>query len=147
MLHHSASPMRAILLFGVIALLAACNSSPETQEYPLVFVVDARGAPIKGALVMPESEDEGVTNSGNLTASELERRTSDAQGLVRADLKAYYWPSDACFHFATTKQGYEDSVISVSKDLFPSPLKIRMEVVENTGNGKPGPKASASATN
>jgi hypothetical protein len=134
--------MRTMLLVGAIALLAACNSSPETQEYPLVFVVDAGGAPIKGALVMPESEDEGMTDAGNLTASELERRTSDAQGLVHADLKAYYWPSDACFHFAATKQGYEDAVISVSKDLFPSPLKIRMEAVGSTGNGKPAPKAS-----
>jgi hypothetical protein len=139
--------MRTIILVAAISLLSACNSSPEMQEVPLVIVVDARGAPIKGALVMPESEDEGMTNADKLSSSEFDRRTSDARGLVRADLRAYYWPSDGCYHFAATKQGYEDAEVSVSKDLFPSPLRIKMDAAGNAESANPSHKASTPPAN
>lgn len=112
-----------------------------------MMVVDIRGAPIKGALVMPESEDEDLTKTNKLTDDELDRRTSDAQGLIHADLRVYYWPSDGCFHFAATREGYEDTTYSVSKDLFPSPLRIKMDAVGDTGKTKPNPKALASPAN
>jgi hypothetical protein len=36
------------------------------------------------------------------------------------------WPSDDCYHFRVHRSGYEDSTISVSKDLFPPMLKVEL---------------------
>lgn len=141
------NPMRPIMLIGMIVLLAACSSPPETEDAPRVIVVDVRGSPIKGALVMPDSEDEGLTDPSKLTSRELNSRTSDAQGLIHADLRVYFWPSDGCFHFIATREGYEDTALSVSKDLFPLPLRIKMEAAGDRGKPKSTHNAPASPTN
>ena len=127
--------------------LAACSTSPETEDVPRVMIVDIRGSPIRGALVMPDSEDEGMTDPSKLTKEELNRRTSDVQGLIHEDLRVYFWPSEGSLHFVATKEGYEGTTISVSKELFPLPFRIRMEAAGDTGKAKPTHKAPASPKN
>ena len=137
--------MRPIILAGLVLLLAACASPSDRDDAPVVMVVDARGAPMRGVLVVPEPDERGTASAATLTRDERLLRTSDAQGLIHADLDAYYWQSDGCFHFVATRQGYESTTISVSKDLFPTPLRIRMDATGASAKPRSGadlPQAS-----
>jgi len=131
--------MRLFITFGMILLLAACTSSTDKEEAPALIVIDARGMPIKGALVMPEPDGRESPDPTRLSHDEVILRTSDAQGIVRVDLDRYFWPSDGCFHFVATRPGYESATISVSKDLFPTPLKIKLDAVSDPSNPKGAP--------
>ena len=131
--------MRLLITLGMILLLAACSSSTDKEEAPALIVIDARGLPIKGALVMPEPVGRESADPTRLSHDEMLLRTSDAQGIVRADLEIYYWPNDGCFHFVATRPGYETATISVSKDLFPTPLKIKLDAVSDAANPKIAP--------
>lgn len=136
------APMRLFVAVGLMVFAAGCASSPPVARAGHIMVVDARGAPIKGAFVAPEMEDDRRTDPRKPTNEELAERVSDAAGVVQADLRLYYWASDDCFHFVITKEGYEDSTFSVSRELFPSMLKIRLEAVGNPGSAKPAPRTS-----
>ena len=131
--------MRLSITIGMILLLAACTSSTNKEEAPALIVIDARGMPIKGALVMPEPDGRESPDPTRLSHDELLLRTSDAQGVVHVDLDGYFWPSDGCFHFVATRPGYEAATISVSKDLFPTPLKIKLDEVSDTANPRIAP--------
>lgn len=137
------TPTRPIVFLSAMALIAACASGPDKARVAHIMVVDARGAPIPGALVMPELEDDRRADPRKPTSEDLAERTSDAQGIIHADMRLYYWGSDDCFHFVVTREGYEDATFSVSRELFPPMLKIRMEAVENEGKPKPAPGTPA----
>ena len=107
------------------------------------MVVDIQGAPIKGALVMPESDGDRMSDTEEITPEDRAKRISDAQGLIHADIGLYYWQSDDCFHFVVTKEGYDDTSFSVSRSLFPSLLKIIMDLTPKTVNSKPAPGTPA----
>jgi hypothetical protein len=89
-----------------------------------VLVVDAAGAPLADAVVLPDAEYDSPLPP--YTASELKDRSTNAKGTVLVYLDDYYWASDSCYHFRVHRPGYEDETMAVSKDLFPSVMKIDM---------------------
>jgi len=104
--------------------LSACGSwGGEAKAH--ILVVDARGAPLQGALVLPEDESQSGSPH-HYADSEVYGRATDEQGDLHVDLDDYYWPSDGCYHFLVMRRGYEDETMSVSKDLFPALLKVDM---------------------
>jgi hypothetical protein len=116
---------RVLIPATLAMLVSACGSLSNSDAKGHIMVVDGAGLPIKGALVLPDDE----TLSGlphHYTDSEMEGRSTNAQGAVLIYLDDYYWASDGCFHFHVFKNGYEDEAMSVSKDLFPAVLKIDM---------------------
>jgi len=139
--------MRLLLSLGIVLLLAGCASPADKDAAPGLIVVDARGVPIQGALVMPEPDGRESADPLKLSHDERLLRTSDAQGVVRADLDIYFWPTDGCFHFVATRRGYEAATISVSKDLFPTPLKIRLDAVSDPASPGIAPDGSQRKAN
>ena len=117
------------LALGLLVVLApACSSMHADKPPGRILLVDGRGAPVQGAIVLP---DDAETNSK--TSRQLQNDAgdlgwiSDAQGIVQADLDQYLWDSDGCYHFHVRRGGYKDVEMSVSKDLFPQVLKISLE--------------------
>jgi hypothetical protein len=129
----AAAPLVPIVL---VMLLSACGSFSGADSKGHILVVDARGAPIQGALVLAEDESQSGSPH-HYTDSEIYDRATDAQGNLRVDLDDYYWASDGCYHFHVMKRGYEDETMSVSKDLFPALLKVDMRPREPDTNPKP----------
>ena len=136
--------MRFLILLALTLLVSACASGPGQARVGRIMVVDALGVPLPGALVQPEQEDERYADPRKPDRDELNDRTSDAKGVVYADMKYYYWATDDCFHFNVTKAGYEDATFSVSRELFPAVLKIRREAVAGPKGPKPAPNAGPS---
>jgi hypothetical protein len=139
--------MRFLILLGLVVLVSSCSSGPAPARVAHIMVTDARGAPLSGALLQPEVEDERFGDNRSPDPQELAERTSDSQGLIYADLQPFYWASDDCIHFVVKRQGYGDASFSVSRDLFPPLIKIRMDALEGTGNTKPSPKEAVSPAN
>jgi len=114
--------MRILGALCLVLLLSACNSTPDGGARGAIVVVDGSGAPIKGAVLIPE--DEGPTAATpRYVQAEIDARTSDAKGVLPADLDMCLW-DDGCYHFRIHKGGYEDAAMVVSRDLFPPVLRI-----------------------
>jgi hypothetical protein len=113
-----------LFLLGAALLLSACGSMSASDPRGQVLVVDAVGAPLADAVVLPDAEYDSA--SPRYTDSDLKERSTNAKGTVLVFLDDYYWASDSCYHFRVHKAGYEDETMAVSKDLFPAVLKIDM---------------------
>ncbi len=129
--------MRPILFSVIIVLLAGCASQADREDTPVVMVVDSKGAPIAGALVTPELDSTSTSRPSVIAADDRIKMTSDAQGVIHPYLDDYYWATDGCFHFIATRRGYLDATLTVSKDLFPNPLRIRMDAIGEAAPPKP----------
>jgi len=138
--------MRPILFSAIIVLLAGCASPADRDDTPVVMVVDSKGAPIAGALVTPELDNSSASRPAVISPDDRARMTSDAQGVIHPDLDDYYWPNDHCYHFIATRKGYLDATLTISKDLFPSPLKLRMDAVGEPAAPKAAPDAPLGAS-
>jgi hypothetical protein len=121
------SRIRVVALAGWMVLASACASAPSANPHGRIMLVDGLGAPVQGAVVLPEEGDLKTTRQTNWSKDEIAARVSDSQGMVRADLEQYYWDSDGCYHFRVLRTGFEDFAMTVSKDLFPSVLKVNLE--------------------
>jgi hypothetical protein len=124
--------MRALISMVLFGLVAGCGSVSEGNPGGRVMIVDRLGNPVQDALVLPESEDGAALPRD--TMRETKDRTSNAQGMVRADLDDYLWSSDACYHFRIHRAGFEDAELTVSRDLFPAVLKIEMRATARPGS-------------
>jgi len=127
------------LLFAALAvLMSACSSMREEKPVARIIVVNEQGLPLQGAVIMPETEEHHSAEVRKLTVEEVQARTSDAQGLVYADLELYFWDSDGCYHVRVHRSGFRDETMAVSKDLFPPLLRITMEANAKNPDGAPG---------
>jgi hypothetical protein len=90
------------------------------------MVVDMHGAPIQGAVLVPEEEYTSNTSPG-YSDKELEALASNAKGIISFHLDDCLWDSDGCYHFRIHRPGFEDVAMSVSKDLFPPVLRIELK--------------------
>jgi len=109
------------------ALASACSSTPGEDPRSHVMVVDTLGVPVQGAflILVPENENPSA-RPATYTRAELKAQTSDAQGMIRADLDDCLWESDHSFHFRIRARGFENLEMTVSKDLFPPLLRVEM---------------------
>jgi hypothetical protein len=112
----------------ILVLVSGCSSVLGEKEIGRVMLVDGRGAPVQGALVIPEYENPQSVPQ-DYSKKELEDRTSNAQGMVVVGLDEYYWDTDHCYHFRVRRYGFEDVAMAVSRDLFPAVLKIELEAL------------------
>jgi len=120
----------ALVSLGMILGAAGCASAPAVKTTGRILIVDEAGAPVQGALVLPEDEEGRGARHVVWTRNEIADRVSDSQGLVQADLDQYYWESDDCYHLRVATTGFEDVAMTVSKDLFPAVLKISLEATQ-----------------
>jgi hypothetical protein len=114
----------ALILVGAALLFSACGSMSGLDPRGQLLVVDAAGAPLADALVLPDAENDAAPPA--YREWELKDLSTNAKGIVLVNLDDYYWASDSCYHFRVHKAGYEDETMAVSKDLFPAVLKIDM---------------------
>jgi hypothetical protein len=108
-------------------LAAACSSTPGEDPRSRVMVVDTLGVPVQGAFLILVAENENPSaRPATYTKAELKAQTTDAQGMIRADLDDCLWESDHSYHFRIRARGFEDLEMTVSKDLFPPLLRVEM---------------------
>jgi hypothetical protein len=119
--------MRAAVLTAWVLLASACTSTSGEQEAGRIMIVNGLGSPVQGAVIMPDEEDSRGAVPRRLADEDRQARTSDAQGIIHADLEQYFWDSDGCYHFRIRRGGFEDVTMTVSRDLFPPLLRIRLE--------------------
>jgi hypothetical protein len=112
------------------------GSEPRGQ----ILVVDAAGAPLPGAVVLPDAEYPSA-EPPRYTDSELKDHATNSEGLVLVYLDDFYWNSDSCYHFRVRRGGYEDEEMTVSRDLFPAVLKIDMRPRLPAAPPPAGPRA------
>ncbi len=117
--------LRAWVPVAVALLVSACGSASVGDVRGQILIVDSLGAPIRGALVLPDPEFPPA-EAPRYTESEIKERSTDAQGMVLVYLDDFYWNSDGCYHIRVRRNGYEEEAMTVSRDLFPSVLKIDM---------------------
>jgi hypothetical protein len=117
----------ALLPIALAVLVSACGSASGGEARGQILIVDAAGAPIKGALVLPDPEFPPA-EAPRLTDSELKERSTNEQGLILVYLEDFYWNADGCYHIRVRRGGYEDETLAVSRDLFPAVLKIDMRL-------------------
>jgi hypothetical protein len=112
-------PLLAAFLIG----LSACSVFA-TKPVNQILVVDENGAPVAGALLLPEDEEQHsvAVSEGR---EEDYAQTSGPDGMIAAKLDEFL-RSDDCYHFRIHKAGYEDTTTSVSKDLIPALLKVEL---------------------
>ncbi len=103
------------------------------------MLVDELGAPIPGAIVVPEEEDEGHPVPRFLATAESAGQTSDAQGMFHVGLDDFLWNDDGCYHFRVHKIGFGDVTMTVSKDLFPQVLRITLKSTPTDARHPPDP--------
>ncbi len=122
-----ARALLAVLSIALAALAPGCASGREKAPEPArIVAVTPSGAPIQGAILLPEVENE--RNAPPLLSPEdIRERTSDARGQFHVDLESYFWSSDGCFHFRVIGGGFETVTMAVSRDLFPPVLRIEMK--------------------
>ena len=125
--------MRVLLPLALAALASACSTTDEAKPEGRIMVVDARGAPIQGALLMPEEEFQDVDRT-RLTKEERDARLSDAQGSIHAELDDFFWQGDGCYHFRIHREGFEDVDMAVSRDLYPPVLRIELKAKPRAPN-------------
>jgi hypothetical protein len=114
----------ALYAVGAALLFSGCGSMSGLDPRGQILVVDALGAPLADAVVLPDAEYDSAPPP--YKDSDLRERSTNAKGTVLVYLDDYYWASDSCYHFRVHKTGYEDEAMAVSKDLFPAVLKIDM---------------------
>ena len=128
-------------------LASACASTGGAKPEGRIMIVGALGVPVQGAIVVPDSSDDmtGDQGAGRRLPSqgEIDARTSDAQGIIHADLDQYLWDSDGCYHFRIRRFGFEDVTMAVSRDLFPQMLTINLGAKTQTQGPHPADPASA----
>jgi hypothetical protein len=134
--------LRALVPLALAALASACSTAPSPKAAGRITLVDGSGAPIQGALVLPEVEFPNSPQRRD-TQEEFEARVSDAYGVIRAPLDDYFWESDACYHFRIHKDGFDDVTMAVSRDLYPSVLRIDLR--PQAPDAPPGPARPAAA--
>jgi hypothetical protein len=118
--------LRACAALALALLVSACGSLGGGGDLRgQIMVVDGQGAPIKGALVLPDPEFPPA-QAPHYSDSEIKERSTDAQGMVSVYLDDFFWNADSCYHIRVRRAGYEDEAMTVSRDLFPSVLKIDM---------------------
>lgn len=115
----------ALLPMVLALLVSSCGALSGSDPRGEVIVVGPDGAPLKGAVVIPDPEFDSNAPP-KLTDSELEQHATNAQGVVLIYLDDFYWGGDACYHIRVHLAGYEDEAVTVSKDLLPAVLKIDM---------------------
>jgi hypothetical protein len=115
--------MRVLAAVLLVALVSACNSEPEAPPHGRIIVVDPSGAPIQGAILIPEPENATATPT-RFERDEIKKHASDAKGELPAVLDSCLWDGDGCYHFRVHRAGYVDSAMVVSKDLFPPVLRV-----------------------
>jgi hypothetical protein len=124
---------------AVLALACACSSPPKDAAGGRIMVVDAHGAPIPGAfLTLLAETEEPASRRVTYGSAELKAQTSDAQGMIRAELDDCLWESDHSYHFRIRRRGYEDVTMSVSTELFPPVLRVEMRRLEPEAPPAPG---------
>ena len=128
--------MRAFISILLVLMVSACASTHDEKAAARIIVVDQSGAPIQGAVVLPDDQELPGSHREYISEAEKQARISDPQGLVYAELDQYFWDSDSCYHFRVRRASYEDATMTVSKDLFPALLRISMDAKPQT----PGPK-------
>jgi hypothetical protein len=131
------SGLRGCIPFILALLVSGCGSLSSGDVRGQILVVDSQGAPIKGALVVPDPEFPPA-EAPRYTDSEIKDRSTDAQGMVSVFLDDFYWKADACYHIRVRRGGYEDETLTVSRDLFPAVLKIDMRLRVPTMLPAPG---------
>jgi hypothetical protein len=131
------SALRALLPAVLGLLVSACGSMSSNDVRGQILVVDARGAPIRNAVVLPDPEFPPAEPT-KYSQSELQEHATNAQGLVLVFLDDFYWKADGCYHFRVHQALYEDETMSVSRDLFPAVLKIDLRPKEPTALPTPG---------
>jgi hypothetical protein len=117
--------MRLLTSLLLLCLVASCKSVPTPDEIGRVKAVNRHGDPIPLAVLTPDFENPPVVPHV-YDDDELKQRASDANGVFHIDMDDCLWASDQNYHFRIHRAGYEDSVISVSKDLFPPMLKVEL---------------------
>lgn len=120
-------PMRFLACAFLVLLVSSCASRPSERPSAKILVVDSRGTPIPGAIILFVDSDERRQRTERLSDEEVAERTSDLQGLIRAELDPGYWDTDGSYHFRIHRAGYEDVEMAVSKELFPPLLKITLD--------------------
>jgi len=131
--------MRALILTAAVALVSACTSPPGEKAAGRIVVVNGLGNPVQGALILPEEQENPGPRTRNLSEEDRGALTSDAQGIVHADLEQYFSDRDGCYHFRIHRAGFEDVEMAVSRDLFPPLLRIRMEANPQKEGRQPEP--------
>jgi hypothetical protein len=123
--------MRLLAALLLAVLVSACNSESDSSARGRVLVVDPSGAPIRGAVLLPETENASAAPS-SYDQNEIQTRVSDAQGVLPAMLDLCLWESDGCYHFRIHRAGYEDTSMVVSKDLFPPVLRVVLKPMSSS---------------
>ncbi|HEY5228686.1 MAG TPA: hypothetical protein VIJ19_09100 [Opitutaceae bacterium] len=117
--------MRLFLAVILLSLVAGCKSTPTEDQLGRVMVVDRHGNPLQNAVLTPDPENPPVVPRV-FDDEEIKERASDAKGVFHVDMDDCIWGSDGCYHFRIHRAGFEDSTMTVSKDLFPPMLKVEM---------------------
>jgi hypothetical protein len=117
--------MRLFLALLLVSLVASCKTAPTPDELGRVRVVNRHGEPIPNAVLTPDPESPPAVPHIYDT-DELRERASDGNGVFHIDMDDCIWSSDQNYHFRIHRIGYEDSTITVSKDLFPPMLKVEL---------------------
>jgi hypothetical protein len=138
--------MRAFVLAMVVVLASACTTTPGEKAVGRIMLVNGLGDPIQGAIVVPEEQENPGAMRQSLSDEDRQARVSDAQGLIRADLEQYFSESDGCYHFRIHRGGFEDVTMTVSKDLFPPLLRIKLEANPQKAERSPDPPSPSVAS-
>lgn len=120
--------LRPVLALCALAAVAGCATNPAVDSTGRVMVVDTRGQPIAGALVLPDEEDQSTATAAALPVSDVKSVTTDAAGAVVLPLGDYYWTEDSCYHFRVVRRGYDSVIMSVSRELWPPVLRIELKL-------------------
>jgi hypothetical protein len=137
--------LRALASVGLAMLACACTSPSTPVAAGRIVLVDGLGAPVQGAVVLPEEENQRGSSPKLWSHSDIEERTSDSQGIVHIGLESYLWDSDACYHFRILRTGFEDVTMSVSRELFPPQLRITLETAPQKATPPPAWAPSSGA--
>jgi hypothetical protein len=122
--------LSALALAGVaLAAAAGCATNVASDSTGRVVVVDTRGQPVAGALVLPDPEDQSTATAAGPPVDDLKAVTTDAAGSVVLPLGDYYWTEDSCYHFRVVRRGYDPVIMSVSRELWPAVLRVELKLV------------------
>jgi hypothetical protein len=130
--------IRAVAAACLLAMAAGCGSLSVPEPAGRILVVDGSGAPLQGAVIFPDYEYS--SSQKTYTREDIDALSSDAQGVIHADLDDYLWDKDGCYHFVIRRAGYDAATMSVSKDLLPPVLKVVM-VPKSSPSPTPAPPA------
>jgi len=119
-------PFAAALGLLLAATSGCANTSPAEGQVGQVQVVDIKGNPIPGAVVLPDPET-AIIRPKDEESELVKAGTTNQAGLVSVNLEGFYWSDDNCYHFKVTRRGYEIAILSVSRELFPGHLRVELK--------------------